>query len=66
MTIAGARVELPRYHIFMPLEGFEGDMEYAALYAGQSCSLVNDIRPAAEIVRDLAREAEAVLHSKAS
>jgi nitronate monooxygenase len=66
MTIAGARVELPRYHIFMPLEGFEGDMEYAALYAGQSCSLVNDIKPAAEIVRDLVRGAEAVLHSNAS
>jgi NAD(P)H-dependent flavin oxidoreductase YrpB (nitropropane dioxygenase family) len=66
MTIAGARVELPRYHIFMPLEGFEGDMEYAALYAGQSCALVNAIEPAAHIVDELARDARAVLQSRAS
>jgi len=54
MTIGGARVELPSYAVFPPLESFEGDMERAALYAGQSCSLVNDIKPAAEIVRELA------------
>jgi hypothetical protein len=29
------------------------------LYAGQSCSLVNDVRPAADIVAALARDAEA-------
>jgi len=66
MTIAGTRVELPRYHIFMPLEGFEGDMEYAALYAGQSCALVHAIEPAARIVADLAEGARAVLQSRAS
>jgi nitronate monooxygenase len=66
LTIAGARVEPPRYHIFPPLEGFEGDMEYAALYAGQSCSLIDDIKPAAEIVRDLERGAEAALRRRAS
>ena len=41
--------------------GFEGDLEYAALYAGESCGLVNDIKPAAAIVRDVVAEAEAVL-----
>jgi nitronate monooxygenase/enoyl-[acyl-carrier protein] reductase II len=66
IPFAGEMVELPRYHIFMPLEGFEGDLEYAALYAGQSCSLVNDIKPAAEIVRDLAAGAQAALHKSAS
>jgi NAD(P)H-dependent flavin oxidoreductase YrpB (nitropropane dioxygenase family) len=66
MSIGGTPVELTRYHVFPPVEGFEGDMEYAALYAGQSCSLVNDIRPAAEIVGDLARGAEAAFQSKAS
>src|SRR5262249_20378415 len=53
MSVAGPRIEMPRYHIFPPLEGFEGDIEYAALYAGQSCALVNDIKPAAEIIRHL-------------
>jgi NAD(P)H-dependent flavin oxidoreductase YrpB (nitropropane dioxygenase family) len=66
MTIAGTRVELARYHIFMPLEGFQGDMEYAALYAGQSCELVHDIKPAAKIVGDLVVQAEALLQKRAS
>ena len=36
-------------------------MEYVALYAGESCSLVNDIKPAGQIVQDLVREAEEVI-----
>ena len=38
-----------------------GDVEYAPLWAGESCNVVNDIKPAAEIVRDLVRDAEAAL-----
>jgi hypothetical protein len=44
-----------------PTPGFKGDIENAVLYAGESCSLITDIRPAAQIVRDLVREAEAVI-----
>jgi NAD(P)H-dependent flavin oxidoreductase YrpB (nitropropane dioxygenase family) len=66
MPFAGTTIEMPRYHIFMPLEGFEGDMEYAALYCGQSASLVNDIKPAAEIVRDLVAGAQNALQNSAS
>ena len=40
---------------------FEGDIEYAPLWAGESCSFVNDIKPAGEIVRVLARDAQAAL-----
>jgi nitronate monooxygenase/enoyl-[acyl-carrier protein] reductase II len=43
------------------MPGFTGDMEDTALYAGESCSLVNDIKPAAQIVREVVHEAEAVL-----
>jgi hypothetical protein len=32
-----------------------------ALYAGQSCALVNDIKPAAQIVSEVMRDAEAML-----
>lgn len=60
-SLAGQTVQSVRYSMFNPMEGFEGDMEYVALYAGQSCALVNDIRPAAEIVRDTLREADEVL-----
>jgi len=66
MSFGDTRVELQRYNVFPPLDNFEGDVEYAALYAGQSCSLVNDIRPAAEIIRDLVRGAEAALQKSAS
>lgn len=61
MPVGGTLLEMPRYHVFPPLEGFEGDVEYAALYAGQSCSLVKDIKPAAEIMHDLVSGAEAAL-----
>jgi NAD(P)H-dependent flavin oxidoreductase YrpB (nitropropane dioxygenase family) len=54
MPVAGQPVELPRYAVFPPLAGFQGDLELAALYCGESCTLVNDIRPAGEIVRSLA------------
>ena len=44
-----------------PTPGFAGDIENAVLYAGESCSLISDIKPAGEIVRDFVREAEAVI-----
>jgi len=58
---AGTPVELVRYASFMPIEGFTGDLDYAALYAGESCSLVNDIKPAAQIVSDVVREAAEII-----
>ncbi len=61
MQIAGTTVEMPRYGVFPPMPGFTGNMERTALYAGESCSLINDIKPAAEIVRDVVREATEVL-----
>jgi nitronate monooxygenase/enoyl-[acyl-carrier protein] reductase II len=60
VNVAGQPMELPRYSAIPPLPGFEGDAEYYCLYAGESCTLVNDIRPAAAIVRDIIREAEHV------
>jgi NAD(P)H-dependent flavin oxidoreductase YrpB (nitropropane dioxygenase family) len=50
-----------RYSLVSPLASFEGDHELAALYAGQSCGLVDDVRPAARIVRDLVRESDRAL-----
>ena len=57
-------VEIKRYAPFMVSSEFEGASEYAPLWAGESCELVHDIKPAAEIVRDLVREAEQVLGSR--
>jgi nitronate monooxygenase len=44
-----------------PSLGFRGDLDYTVLYAGESCGLIRDIKPAAQIVHDLMREAGAVL-----
>jgi nitronate monooxygenase/enoyl-[acyl-carrier protein] reductase II len=61
MPIAGTTVEVPKYGVFPPMTGFTGDMEQIALYAGESCRLINDIKPAGQIVRDIMREAEEVM-----
>src|SRR5947199_1475091 len=62
---SGEVVEWPRYAIGTAPPDFEGDIEYAPLWAGESCSVVNDIKPAGDIVRDLARDADAILATAA-
>jgi nitronate monooxygenase len=61
MSVAGTPVEVIKYSIFPPLPGFIGDLDATALYAGESCSLVHDIQPAAQIVDNLVREAAEIL-----
>jgi len=51
----------PRYAVGSASPDFDGDIEYTPMWAGESCSVVNDIKPAGEIVRDLVRDAEAAL-----
>jgi hypothetical protein len=41
----------------MATSEFDGDVEYAPLWAGEPCSVVNDIKPARTIVAHLVREA---------
>ena len=53
--------EWRRYASGMLTPDFGGDPEYAPMWAGESCGLVNSIQPAADIVRDLGRDAEALL-----
>jgi hypothetical protein len=38
---------------------FVGDLELPPMWAGESCSVVDDVRPAGEIVRDLVSAAAA-------
>ena len=57
----GEVIDWPRYAVGSASPDFDGDIEYAPLWAGESCTVVNDIKPAGEIVRDLVREAEAAL-----
>lgn len=62
MPMAGTSIELPKYGIFPPMPGFEGDLEQTALYAGESCRLIHDIKPAGQIVHDIVSEAEKILN----
>jgi nitronate monooxygenase len=50
-----------RYASTTPVEGVSGDIEALSLWAGQGVGLIRAVRPAAEIVRELVDEAEAVL-----
>jgi len=61
--LGGHAVDVPLYGVIPPMPGFSGDIEEYCLYAGESCSAVNDIRPAAEIVERIAKEAERALAS---
>jgi NAD(P)H-dependent flavin oxidoreductase YrpB (nitropropane dioxygenase family) len=57
-------VELQRYTVFPPSTDVQGDLDSLPFYAGQSVNLVDEIRPAGEIVRAIASEAEAVINSR--
>lgn len=58
----GSRI--PRYSSEAPTRQLaNGLAEAMALYAGQSAGLIGDVKPAAEIVKDLAAETDAALHS---
>jgi hypothetical protein len=59
-TFDGTVADVPKYTAFVAGPTFKGDIEYVPLFAGESSSLVNDIKPAAQIVRDSVREAEEV------
>jgi nitronate monooxygenase len=58
---SGERIDWPRYAVGVAGPDFDGDIDDAPLWAGESCTVVNDIKPAAQIVRDLLAEAEAAL-----
>lgn len=61
MPVADTVVDVPRYAVFPPMPGFTGDIERTALYTGESCRLISDIKPAGEIVREIVAEAEEIV-----
>jgi NAD(P)H-dependent flavin oxidoreductase YrpB (nitropropane dioxygenase family) len=56
---AGAPVV--RYQSHTPGAGTEGEIDELPMWVGQSVGLVSKIQPAAEIVREIAEEADAIL-----
>jgi nitronate monooxygenase/enoyl-[acyl-carrier protein] reductase II len=51
----------PRYAVGIVPPGFEGDLDAVPMLVGESCTVVHDVKPAAEIVREFARDVAAAL-----
>lgn len=47
---------LPRFSIHLPTRAVEGDLEQLCLTAGESAGLIGAVKPAADILADMARE----------
>jgi NAD(P)H-dependent flavin oxidoreductase YrpB (nitropropane dioxygenase family) len=60
---SGERVEWPRYAIGTATPDFDGDLDLAPLWAGESCAVIRDIKPAAQIITDLINECRVTLDS---
>jgi len=56
-----SRGPIVRYRSYTPGTDAEGDIDALSLWAGQSAALVHKRQPAAEIVREIVGEAQAIL-----
>lgn len=45
----------------MATADFDSDLDYAPLWAGESCSVINDIKPAANVIKELVEDTAAAL-----
>lgn len=65
MPVAGATIDVVKYMVMPSMTGFDGDIEESVLYCGVSCNLINDIKPAAQIVHEVMAEARLVVEQLA-
>ncbi len=63
ITMGDVTMPVPRFAPMAATRSTTGDIDAMALYAGQGVDAVREIRPAADIVRDLAEGAEELLRS---
>lgn len=64
ITLGGMRMPLPRFGGIPPARDATGDLEFMDFLAGQSVGLVQEIKPAAEIVREVVEQAAQVLQER--
>lgn len=64
--LGGADYRMPKFSAVLPTPETTGDFEEMCLPAGESAALTRDIRPAGEIVRELAGDAERLLRAAAA
>jgi len=55
--------QVSRYESYTATAELEGDIEALALFAGQGVGLVTEVQPAADIVRDIADEAQITIQN---
>lgn len=60
----GQKLPLVRFMGLPPTASTTGDLEQMSLLAGESCGLINDVRPVAEILAGLREQAEAVISTR--
>ncbi|WP_257459210.1 NAD(P)H-dependent flavin oxidoreductase [Archangium lipolyticum] len=65
LVMGNLRMPLPRWSVPSPTRQTTGAIEAMALYAGESVSAVKSLQPAAEIVKELAEQAEQHLRQAA-
>jgi nitronate monooxygenase len=63
-VMVGTVMPIPRLSVISPSPQTTGAIEAMCLYAGQSAGAVREIKPAAEIVRELAEGAAALLSAR--
>ncbi|MFL5295059.1 MAG: NAD(P)H-dependent flavin oxidoreductase [Phenylobacterium sp.] len=61
----GPRGPIPRYASITPMPDMEGDIEALSMWSGQGVGVVDEVKPAGEVVREIADEARAVLRGLA-
>ena len=61
VAVSPSRGNIKRYLPVAPVGDVEGDIDALPMWAGQGVGLVKKIQPAAEIVREIIAEAEAVI-----
>lgn len=64
VSLGGVRMPLARFGGIPPARDTSGDIESMDFLAGQSVGLVHEIKPAAEIVREVVDQAAAILKEK--
>src|SRR5215467_6201716 len=64
ISLGGVRTPLARFGSIPPARDASGDIESMDFLAGQSVGLVNEIKPAAEVVREVVEQAVQILVEK--
>lgn len=61
--VNGEALRIPRFAVRPPDRATRGRIEAMALYVGQSVGAVKAVVPAAEVIRELAEDAERLLNA---